>query len=243
MTQEYNNYTAEDQKVWSILFTRQMEALASNAASEFIEGVVKVGFVKEQIPVFNEVNTRLLQLTGWQLEVVPGIIPQKEFFELLAQKKFSASTWIRKMDQLDYLEEPDMFHDVFGHVPVLTNRSFCDFLQGLSDIALKNIDNPYAVELLGRVYWFTIEFGLIRQKDKLKIYGAGIASSIGESKHSLSDMTEKLPFDVRTILETGFRNDIMQDKYFVIDSFEQLFKSLPIIERELQKLILKAALK
>lgn len=243
MRQEYSNYTSEDHNVWSILFSRQMNALAANAASEFIEGVERVGFTEERIPDFNEVNARLLALTGWQLEVVPGIIPQKEFFELLAQKKFSATTWIRRMDQLDYLEEPDMFHDVFGHIPVLSNTDFCKFLRGLSDIALKNIDNPEAVEMLGRIYWFTIEFGLIRQDGVLKIYGAGIASSIGESKHSLSDKTEKIPFDVRTILETGFRNDVMQDKYFVIDSFAQLFRSLPLIESELAELIGKPLIK
>ncbi len=235
MKQEYKKYTTEDHSVWSILFARQMEALSINATQEFMDGIKKVNFSRKYIPDFNEIDSLLLQLTGWSLQPVPGIVPEREFFELLAQKKFCATTWIRKMNQLDYLEEPDMFHDVFGHVPLLSHNDFCKFLHGLSDIALSYLDKPQIIERLGRVYWFTVEFGLINDNNILKIYGAGIASSIGESKHALSDLTRKIPFCIKTILNTPYRNDVMQDKYFVINSFEELFESLPELEAEIEQ--------
>lgn len=138
------------------------------------------------------------------------------------------------MEELDYLEEPDMFHDVFGHVPLLSNTHYTDFFEAISHIALEHINNPKAIELLGRIYWFTIEFGLIREADELKVYGAGIMSSYGETKNSLSDKTEKFDFDVAHIFDTDFRTDILQDKYFVIDSYQQLYSSIPEIRKQLE---------
>jgi phenylalanine-4-hydroxylase len=226
LKQHYNLYTIDDHLVWSTLFQRQMTNLSSSATNSFLEGVSRVGFKQEAIPNFNEVDEQLLSLTGWQLTAVPGIMPNKEFFQLLNERKFPATTWIRKMSQLDYLEEPDMFHDVFGHVPLLSNNDFCNFLHGLSTIALEHIDDPYIVDLIGRVYWFTIEFGLIEEKGELKIYGAGIASSAGETKHALGNSTTKTAFDIELMVDTPYRNDIMQDQYFVIKSFEQLYQSL-----------------
>lgn len=237
MKQIYSNYTPDDHKVWEILFERQVNNLRQFASEDYIKGIGKVGFVRDKIPDFRITNTLLLERTGWTLHVVPGIIPVKDFFELLVQKKFSATTWLRKMHQLDYIEEPDMFHDVFGHVPLLSNHSFSEFVHGLSKIAVKHLNNNLAQELLGRIYWFTLEFGLIKEKNQLRIYGAGICSSVGETKHSLSTASEKIPFDVLRILKTPFQNDRMQDKYFVIDSFEQLFHSLHEIETELEKML------
>jgi len=138
------------------------------------------------------------------------------------------------MEQLDYLEEPDMFHDVFAHTPLLTNKSYCDFFKGIGDIALKHINDPHFIELLGRIYWFTIEFGLIKEKGQLKIYGAGILSSVGETKHALSQDSQKLEFSVENMISSSYRTDIIQDKYFVIDSFEQLIESLPLIEKSIE---------
>ena len=138
------------------------------------------------------------------------------------------------MDQLDYLEEPDMFHDVFAHTPLLTNKQYCDFFKGIGDLALKNINNLRYNELLGRIYWFTIEFGLINENNSQKIYGAGILSSIGETKFALSEKSEKINFDVETILNTTYRTDVIQEKYFVIESFEQLMSSLPEIKNKLE---------
>jgi len=231
MIQEYSAYTDEDFAVWKLLYTRQMEILPQLAAKEYLAALERVNFTADRIPDFDEVNKLLEEYTGWKIDVVPHIIPNEEFFPKLECRTFGATTWLRKMSELDYLEEPDMFHDVFGHVPLLSNTTFCAFFHGLSKIAVKHIDNPQILEKLGRMYWFTIEFGLIRESGDLKIYGAGIMSSHGETKYSVSSQPTHLPFDVETVLNTTYNNMVIQDKYFVIDSFEQLFDSLGEIER------------
>ena len=233
-SQIYSDYTDEDFRVWKILFDRQMDILSQTVSRNYLDALKIVNFRNDKIPDFNEVNSTLKDLTGWNLHVVPNISPQKEFFKYLSEKKFTATCWLRTFEQLDYIEEPDMFHDVFAHVPLLSNTAYCNFFKGISDIALEHIDDPKAIELLGRIYWFTIEFGLIRENDKLKIYGAGIISSNGETKHCLSNECEKLNFDVNKIMSTDFRTDILQDKYFVIDSFDQLYNALP----EIRKLVI-----
>ena len=235
--QRYDDYTAEDFLVWKTLFNRQTELLNSTACSEFLNALKVVGFTADAIPDFTQIKQALQPLTGWQLQTVPNISEQKEFFTFLSQKKFTATCWLRKMEQLDYLEEPDMFHDVFGHVPLLSNKPYTDFFEAISHIALAHIDNPKAIELLGRIYWFTIEFGLIREHRKLRIYGAGIISSYGETKNCLSDNTTIYEFDVSRIIDTDFRTDILQDKYFAIESYDQLYRSIPIIKNELAKRI------
>ena len=234
LKQEYDNYTTEDHKVWSILFERQLQTLSTESADEYLQGLKDVKFEQHRIPHFDEVNQYLLDHTGWHIHPVPGIMPNKEFFELLAQKKFPATTWIRKMEQLDYLEEPDMFHDVFGHVPLLSNPDFCNYLLGLSSVALQHINNPEVIDRISRAYWFTVEFGLINQGDKLKIYGAGLASSIGETKHALHDNTGKIPFNITTITNTPYRNDVYQDSYFVIESFDDLYASLDELKKNFE---------
>jgi len=236
-TQVYQNYTPHDFAVWKTLFNRQMDLLTGTASKEYLKAHETIKFSADRIPDFNEVNSILGSLTGWNLHVVPCISPQKEFFQLLSGKKFTATCWLRTMEQLDYLEEPDMFHDVFGHVPLLSNTNYCEFFKGISNIALEHIDDPLAVELLGKIYWFTIEFGLIREEGHLKIYGAGIMSSFGEVKHCLSDKVTRLDFDVKKIFETEYRNDQMQNLYYVIDSYEQLYNSLGLIDSELKKRI------
>ena len=237
--QVYENYTSEDFLVWKTLYNRQSILLEKFASAEFLKAIKIIGFSSERIPDFKRIKQVLGPLTGWQLETVPNISEQKDFFQFLSEKKFTATCWLRTMDQLDYLEEPDMFHDVFGHVPLLSNRAYTDFFEAISNLALEYIDNPKAVELLGRIYWFTIEFGLIREGGKLKIYGAGIISSFGETNNCLSEATTKFDFDVRQILSTPFRTDILQDKYFVIESFDQLYQSISGIRKEL-KLALKS---
>ncbi|MES2397303.1 MAG: phenylalanine 4-monooxygenase [Bacteroidota bacterium] len=229
--QIYNNYTELDFLVWQTLFERQIKILKPIVSSAYLEALETVQFSSDKIPHFDEVAELLKPLTGWSMEVVPNISPQKTFFEFLSQKKFTATCWLRTMEQLDYLEEPDMFHDVFAHVPLLSNQTYVDFFKGISNIALKHVDNPKAIELLGRIYWFTIEFGLIKENDELKIYGAGIISSMGETKHCLSTQAVHLNFDVQTIFNTDFRTDILQVKYFVIESFQQLYSSLEEIEK------------
>jgi phenylalanine-4-hydroxylase len=239
MEQNYSKYTAEDFKVWRTLFERQMKILPELASQDYLEAIDVVGFRADKIPDFKEVNEILTEESGWQLSVVPNIVPNEEFFPLLSNKTFSATSWLRKMSQLDYLDEPDMFHDVFGHVPLLSNSTFCAFFKGLADIAMKYLGDSESIEMLGRMYWFTIEFGLIREDGTLKIYGAGILSSHGETKFSLSDEPEHIEFDVASVLEQDYDNMKIQDKYFVIESFEQLFKSLPEIETYVQRKVEK----
>lgn len=231
MTQQYDQYTAEDHQVWRILFERQIKNLSGAATDEYLDGIKRVQFTADRIPDFREVNQILQPMTGWQLHVVPGLIPNKAFFELMKNRHFCATTWLRKMSQLDYLEEPDMFHDVFGHVPLLTNQPLCDFLEDLSRIALKYIDSELAIELVSRIYWFTVEFGLINENGKVKIYGAGILSSGGETNYSLeSDIPQRVPYNVREVLATPYIKEKFQEKYFIIDSYEQLYASVSEIE-------------
>lgn len=237
LQQEYEQYTEEDFRVWKILFERQIVNLQETVAAKFLEGLEKINFSSERIPNFKETNLLLERLTGWHIQAVPGIIPDKEFFELLGQKKFPATCWLRKFSQLDYLEEPDMFHDVFGHIPLLTDESYCNFLLGLSTIALKYLDRPEVIELMSRLYWFTIEFGLMKEKSTTKIYGAGIISSSGETKYSLSDKPVHLPFNVQTILQTSFYKDHLQEKYFVVTSFEELYHCLPLLATEIEAFV------
>lgn len=231
MQQQYSKYTPEDFEVWKILYERQMENLPGRAAEEYLKGIKRIHFSADKIPDFQEVNPLLKNRTGWELAVVPGLIDEDIFFKLMSNRKFPASTWLRKMKEIDYLEEPDMFHDVFGHVPLLTNQHFVNFLQELSKIGLDFIDSKWAIELLSRIYWFTVEFGLIRENGSLRIYGAGILSSPGETIYSLSDKPKHFEFNVDQILNTPFRKDVFQDRYFIIDSYEQLFDSLPEIRR------------
>ena len=241
-TQIYSNYTANDFLVWKTLFNRQMQVLTPVVCAEYLAALKAVEFSYEKIPDFQEIERLLNPLTGWSIQVVPNISPQKEFFEFLSQKKFTSTCWLRTMDQLDYLEEPDMFHDVFAHVPLLSNHNYVNFFKGISDIALRYIDKPMAIELLGKIYWFTIEFGLMRENNELRIYGAGIISSMGETKHSLSKAAIHRNFDVQEIFDTNFRTDIIQERYFVVESFEQLYNSLSEIEFLLKKMLEKCEL-
>lgn len=237
LRQEYDRYTEEDFEVWKILFERQMPNLPKAASKAYLGGVEIVGFSAGRIANFDELNQMLEKSTGWAVHVVSGLIDDDLFFGLVNNRRFPSSTWLRTMEQLDYLEEPDMFHDAFAHMPLLTNQPYVDFLENLSGIALKHIDNPWAIQLLSRIYWFTIEFGLIREDGELKIYGAGILSSAGETKFSLSNKPAHLAYDVRRILNQEYWKDRFQDKYFVIESYEQLYMSLPEIEEVLEEMI------
>ena len=235
MRQIYENYNDEDFEVWKILFDHQMKQFPTHASHAYREGLKIADFETGLIPDFKETNKILEETTGWQLAVVPGIVPDYTFFELMANKRFPATTWLRKMKELDYLEEPDMFHDVFAHVPLLTNQPFVDFLEALSKIGLRYVGNDHAIELLSRVYWFTVEFGLIQENEGLRIYGAGILSSAGETKFSLSEEPPKHAFSIEHMLETPYRKDMFQTEYFITESYEQLYDSIPEIEKLLKE--------
>lgn len=243
LKQDYEAYTEEDFKVWNILYERQMPNLPKAASQAYLDGVKIVNFTADKIANFEELNQILKDTTGWAVQVVPGLIDDDLFFGLLNNRRFPSSTWLRKMEQLDYLEEPDMFHDAFAHMPMLTNQHYVDFLEKLSGIALKHIDDPWAIQLLSRIYWFTIEFGLIRENEELRIYGAGILSSKGETKFSLSDEPAHYPYDVKRIMNQEYWKDKFQDKYFVIESFEQLYNSIPEIESVLEKMLAESKVK
>lgn len=231
MIQEYDKYIAEDHEVWSILYHRMMEILPRYSSQAYLDGIQDVGLAGDRIPNFDECNAKLSKITGWKIYVVPGLIDNKPFFEHLSNREFPSSTWLRKKSQLEYLEEPDMFHDIFGHVPLLANIHFANFLTELAGIALEHIDNEWAVEILSRLYWYTVEFGLIKEGSGLKVYGAGILSSSGETQYSIdSDIPQRMPYDVKKIFQTPYIKDKFQEQYFVIDSYEQLYKSIPEIK-------------
>lgn len=235
LKQDYSLYTEEAFLVWKTLFERQIPILTELASEEYLSGIKTIGFTANKIPDFKEVNAVLEKETGWNLYVVEGIINEEDFFVLLSQKKFPATTWLRKLSELDYLSEPDMFHDVFGHVPLLTNKKFCDFFKVIGDLGVKHKQNEQILKMLGRIYWFTVEFGLIKQNDVLKIYGAGILSSHGETKFSVSNEPQHLKFDAEEIMNTYFENDKIQDKYFVISSFDELYNSIETIKEVVKK--------
>lgn len=234
LEQIYENYTSEDLKVWSILFERQIENLPNKASSDYLKSLYQMREVlnANKLPSFKEINDWFLNGTGWQIQCVQGLIPVDEFFELLSEKKFPSSTWLRSLDKLDYLEEPDMFHDVFGHIPLLCQPEYSDFVHKFGQLGKEIINDEEKLIMLQRLYWFTIEFGLIKETSGLRIYGAGILSSFGESISSLQKEAEKLPFDAGTILNTSFYTYDIQQKYFIIDNLNQLNESLEKIRQD-----------
>ena len=232
--QIYENYTREDYKVWEILFNKRLENLQGIVAEEFLVALNDLNFKAEKIPNFVEINNILKNRTGWSIKTVPNISPPEEFFSFLSMKKFTATCWLRSIDQIDYLEEPDMFHDVFAHVPLLSNKDYTNFFKEIGEIAVSVIEDPKKLEKLQRIYWFTIEFGLIKKNNDFKIYGAGIISSDEESKNALSKKSKKCEFDVKKIMNHSFRIDIVQDTYYYINSFEQLTSSIAEIRDDFQ---------
>ena len=232
--QIYENYTKEDFKVWNILFNRQLKNLDGIVADEFIIALKDLNFKAEKIPNFIEINETLKNITGWTIKTVPNISPPEEFFSYLSKKKFTTTCWLRSMNQIDYLEEPDMFHDVFAHVPLLSNKDYTNFFKEIGEIAVSVINDPVKLKKLQRIYWFTIEFGLIKKHDKFKIYGAGIISSKEESNNVLSNKSIKKKFDVNKVMNHDFKIDVVQDTYYYIDSFEELTLSLDEIRKNIQ---------
>ena len=222
--QPWASYAREDHHTWATLFERQREVLKGRACAEFIENQQRFGMTPDAIPRFDDLNEVLAKATGWQLVGVEGLLPELTFFEHLANRRFPVTWWIRKPDQLDYLAEPDLFHDLFGHVPLLLNPVFADYMQayGRGGVKAHGVGAEALVNLT-RLYWYTVEFGLIRQHGELRIYGSGIVSSKGESIYSLeSPAPNRIGFDLQRIMTTRYRIDTYQKTYFVIDSFDQL---------------------
>jgi phenylalanine-4-hydroxylase len=222
--QGWQNYTAQDHQTWATLFTRQNDVLKGQVCSEYLTGLKTLGISAEGVPDFEKMNQNLRKATGWEVVAVPGLIPSKPFFTMLSNRQFPAGNFIRKPEQLDYLEEPDIFHDVFGHIPLLTNSAYADYMQAYGCAGEAAIANK-GVKFLARLNWYTIEFGLIRNDGETKIYGAGIVSSYGEARYALGDPSSNhLQFNLDRVLRTGYYIDDLQATYFVIDSFEKLFE-------------------
>jgi phenylalanine-4-hydroxylase len=223
--QGFERYTDEEHEIWRTLFHRQAEILQDRAAPEFLDGLAGLGIAAEGIPHFERLSDILERATGWRIVAVPGLVPDDVFFRHLANRRFPATNFIRRWDQLDYLQEPDVFHDIYGHVPMLFNPIFADYLQAYGQGGLKALKLD-SLPFLARLYWYTVEFGLVRTKDGLRIYGSGIVSSKGESIYALeSDKPKRLPFDLLRIMQTDYRIDDFQDIYFVIDGYDQLFEA------------------
>lgn len=237
MKQQWNSYTTENHGTWNILYVRQAENLTHKVWSPYHQLLRDVLILPEEIPRFENIDKALLEKTGWTIEVVPGIIPVKEFFDLLATKKFCSSTWLRRRDQLDYLEEPDMFHDTFGHLPFLMHEGYSNFVQQFGELGQRYHSNPDAVLLLERLYWFTIEFGLIHEDNRTKVFGAGIISSFGETNHVFNDHVEIRKFTVENVLLAPFRNNEVQQLYFEAENAEAVFNCIPETEKLIRDLL------
>ncbi len=233
--QRYESYSAADHDTYRRLYERQAALLPGRACDEFIAALPALG-VKDRIPHFDEINERLHKATRWEIVAVPGLIPEVPFFTLLANRKFPVTDWIRTPEEFDYIVEPDVFHDLFGHVPLLFDPVFSDHMQeyGKGGLKAHRLD---ACELLSRLYWYTIEFGLIRQHGQLRACGAGILSSPGELQHAVASPDPKrLPLDIERVMRTKYKIDTFQATYFVIDSFQELFDKTapdftPVYER------------
>lgn len=220
--QGWANYTASEHAVWKRLFERQSRLLPGRACDEFVKGMGELPMAADRIPDFRRLSDSLMERTGWQVVAVPGLVPDDVFFDHLAHRRFPAGNFIRKPDQLDYLEEPDVFHDVFGHVPMLMNPQIADYIQayGVGGLRAQQLG---VLEKLARVYWYTVEFGLVQQPDGIRIYGAGIASSATESVFSLEDPSpNRLRFALERVMRTRYRIDDFQETYFVIGNLDEL---------------------
>jgi phenylalanine-4-hydroxylase len=243
LTQDYTLYTPVDQQTWHTLYNRQVKAVQEVAYKNFSHALNLLHLSNGQIPSFDNINEQLKHSTGWSIYAVPGLVENEFFFQQLLQKKFGATTWLRKPEQLDYLEEPDMFHDVFGHVPLLADECICRFFTALAQLAERSNYNAAVVEAIARLYWYTVEFGLIQENGALKIYGAGILSSIGETAYCLSGKVPLVPFDAETIINTPYIKDSYQSQYFVINSLAELEASVAVIEKQFENAYIEFVIK
>ena len=222
--QPWDTYSADDHATWATLYARQRELLVGRACDEFLQAQDAMGMTPDAIPKFSELNQVLEAATGWRLMGVEGLLPELDFFDHLANRRFPVTWWIRRPDQIDYIEEPDLFHDLFGHVPLLMNPVFADYMEayGKGGVKAHGI-GPDALQNLTRLYWYTVEFGLMKEADGLRIYGAGIVSSATESVFALDDPSpNRIGFDLARVMRTLYRIDDFQQVYFVIDSLEAL---------------------
>lgn len=229
-------YTDEENAVWKTLYDRQLPIVKQYACDEYLHGLDVLQLSQDRIPQLPEVNACLAPETGWNVEPVAALIGFETFFKLLANRKFPAATFIRRHEELDYLQEPDIFHEIFGHCPMLTNQVYADFMQKYGELGIHASHKERV--MLARFYWFTVEFGLIQTQKGMKVYGGGILSSIGETPFSVnSSEPARKPFDVLEMLRTPYRIDIFQCIYFVIQNYEQIYN---VLNQDMMGMIAKA---
>jgi phenylalanine-4-hydroxylase len=223
--QHWERYGAEEHGIWRTLFERQATVLPGRACREFLDGLGKLELVADRIPDFERLSDSLGKLTGWRIVAVPSLVPDAIFFDHLANRRFPAGQFIRRADQLDYIEEPDVFHDVFGHVPMLAHPVFADYMEAYGKGGQRALAEFDRLKNLARLYWYTVEFGLIESKEGLRIYGSGIVSSRAESIYAVENPSpNRIRFDLERVMRTDYRIDDFQESYFVISSFEELFR-------------------
>jgi phenylalanine-4-hydroxylase len=221
--QNWQAYSEAEHETWRLLFERQQKLLTGRACREYLDGLEALAVASGGIPDFHRLNEVLERATGWRIVAVPGLVPDAVFFAYLARRRFPSTCFIRRRDQLDYLQEPDVFHDICGHVPLLMNPIFADYMQAYGKGGLKASGLGH-LDRLARLYWYTVEFGLIATPAGLRIYGSGILSSAGESVHCLEDpQPHRIGFELKRVMRTCYRIDRFQQVYFVIDDFQQLF--------------------
>ncbi len=223
--QRWEDYSAAEHGIWRTLYRRMEKILPGRACDEFMRGLKALRIGEEQIPNLERMSDALEKLTGWRVVAVPSLVPDDIFFEHLANKRFPAGRFIRRQDQLDYIEEPDIFHDVFGHVPMLAHPVFGDYMQAYGKGGQRALSEFGMLKQLARLYWYTVEFGLINNPGGMRIYGSGIVSSSAESVYALENPSpNRIAFQLERVMRTDYRIDDFQESYFVIESFDQLFK-------------------
>ncbi len=225
LEQRYESYTAEDHEVWGILYERRMATLRETGSAVFLDGSERIGLVPDRVPELSEVNRWLGATTGWAAVGVGGFIPAAQFFQSLARRRFPTTLIVRPRAQLDYLPEPDIFHDVFGHVPLHSDPVFADFLHRFGCLAAA-AETDRETQAMARLFWFTVEFGLIRERGHVKVYGSGLISSHSDAANALGSGCTRRPFSLEAVISQPFEIDHLQDVLFVIDSFDQLFTAV-----------------
>ena len=222
--QHWERYTQEQHAVWRTLFDRQAGVLPGRACHEFLDGLAKLKLVRDRIPDFERMSDGLEKLTGWRIVAVPSLVPDEVFFDHLANRRFPAGQFIRSPQSLDYIEEPDVFHDVFGHAPMLAHPVFADYMEAYGKGGQRALREFGALKNLARLYWYTVEFGLVEAKEGLRIYGSGIVSSRAESIYAVENPSpNRIHFELERVMRTEYRIDDFQESYFVIGSFDELF--------------------
>lgn len=229
--QDWQHFTADEHGVWDMLFARQLPYLGKRIVTPFLEGIAKLGLDQPGIPELGRLNERLERLSGWRCVSVPGLVPDDAFFAMLAERRFPIGNFIRPADSLDYLEEPDCFHDIFGHVPLLAHEPVARLMQAMGRLGAEAIPAGLG-DIVSRLYWHTVEFGLAREEGEVKILGAGLASSSGEAHFAIEAEVPRLRFTVRDAAATAYRSDAFQPLYFVSDSLESAATALESVDLE-----------